>query len=54
MNPLIYIAGSVLVFLIIIWLYLRSISAEGEFMEGEIEDDDDIKDVNVSKKINND
>ena len=52
MDPRIYIASSVIVFLIIIWLYLRTIPAEGESMEGEIEDDDDIKD-DVSKKINN-
>lgn len=54
MDPRIYIAGGVLVFLIIIWLYLRTVPTEGESMEGEIEDDDDIKDVDVSKKINND
>lgn len=50
-----YLAGGILILLVVIWIYLRS-GSEDESLQDELEDDDDtrdIRDTDVAKIIDN-
>jgi len=53
MEPKVYVAVGLVIFLILTWIYLRSGSASEENLEVDIEDDDDISDGTTAHVIDN-
>lgn len=54
-NLKVYIAGGILILLVLAWIYLRG-GSEDESLQDELEDDDDTRDVrdtDVAKVIDN-
>jgi hypothetical protein len=54
-NLKVYLAGGILILLVLVWIYLKS-NSEDESLQDELEDDDDTRDVresDVAKVIDN-